>query len=187
MVSDSPLHLRLLPAMAKAFHFLLRPAWVIVHPAVHPVRVRVDWPVACQRPAKERGSHRIVAAVSFAACSSLGIVRLASPLFDLCHSQIGFVTADLFRLRRTAVGLFAAGLSPAVVAVVFVAVAVGPFAVAGLDPAAAADSAYLFCPSAVVMGKGKVAALVASYFLVPRFSSLRSRSCLLPPCFAIPA
>src|SRR6266568_1156145 len=164
MVSDSPLHLRLLPAMAKAFHFLLRPAWVIVHPAVHPARVRVDWPVACQRPAKERGSHRIVAAVSFAACSSLGIVRLASPLFDLCHSQIGFVTADLFRLRRTAVGLFAAGLSPAVVAV--------------------ADSAYLFCPSAVVMGKGKVAALVASYFLVPRFSSLRSRSCLLPPCFA---
>src|SRR6266480_612083 len=160
MVSDSPLHLRLLPAMAKAFHFLLRPA-------------------------RERGSHRIVAAVSFAACSSLGIVRLASPLFDLCHSQIGFVTADLFRLRRTAVGLFAAGLSPAVVAVVFVAV--GPFAVAGLDPAAAADSAYLFCPSAVVMGKGKVAALVASYFLVPRFSSLRSRSCLLPPCFAIPA
>src|SRR6266699_110268 len=181
MVSDSPLHLRLLPAMAKAFHFLLLPAWVIVHPAVHPARVRVDWPVACQRPAKERGSHRIVAAVSFAACSSLGIVRLASLLFDLCHSQIGFVTADLFRLRRTAVGLFAAGLGPAVVAD-----SVGPFAVAGLDPAAAvvvgfaADSAYLFCSSAVVTGKWKVVALVASCFLVPRFSSLRSRSCLLP-------
>src|SRR5438093_11842778 len=76
--------------MAKAFHFLLRRGSVILHPAVPPAMARADWPVACQRPAKERGSHRIVAAVSFAARSLPGI--------DPCRFQIDLVTV--------AVGLF---------------------------------------------------------------------------------
>src|SRR5436309_10782450 len=81
--------------MAKAFHFLLRRGSVILHPAVPPAMARADWPVACQRPAKERGSHRIVAAVSFAARSLPGI--------DPCRFQIDLVTVD----RSTvAVGLF---------------------------------------------------------------------------------
>src|SRR5437667_10465515 len=49
-----------------------------------------------------------------------------------------------------------------------------------------ADSACPVCPSAAVMGKGRVVALVAFCFLVPRSSSLRNRSFLLPLCFAAP-
>src|SRR6266496_4381996 len=170
--------------MAKAFRFLLRPDWVIAHPAVHPAMVKADCPAASQRPAmvkadcpaasqrpaKERGSRQVVVADFFAARCLPGIDRSSLP-FDLCHSQIGFVTADLS-----------------------IAVAVGLFAVVGPDPApgfavAVVDSVCLAYSSAAVTGKGRgrVVALLAFCFLVLRSSSLRSRSFLLLLCFAVPA
>src|SRR6266508_680881 len=151
--------------MAKALRFLLRPGWVIARPAVRPAMVKADCPAASQRPAKERGSRQIVVVAFFAARSLPGIDRFSLP-FDLCHSQIGFVTADL-------------SIAAALVVVVVAA------AVAGFSAAVVA-SACLACSSAAVTatGKGRVVVLFAFCFLAPRFSSLRNRSFLLLLCFA---
>src|SRR6266496_2175364 len=157
--------------MAKALRFFLRPDWVIAHPAVRRAMVKADCPAAPQRPAKERGSRQIVVVAFFAARSLPGIDRFSLP-FDLCHSQIGFVTADLS-----------------------IAAALDLFAVAGPGPAAGLvvvvagfSSACLACSFAAVTvtGKGRVVVLFAFCFLAPRFSSLRNRSFLLLLCFAVP-
>lgn len=172
----SHFHLHLDPVTAKAFGFLLRPGWVIAHPSVRPAMVKADCPAASQRPAKERGSRQAVVADFFAARSLPGIDRSSLP-FDLCHSQIGLVTADLS--IAVAVGLFVvAGPDPA---------AGFAFVVAGFAAAAVVDSACLACSSAAVTGKGRVVALLVFCFLVPRSSSLRNRSFLLLLCFAVPA
>src|SRR5882724_3348068 len=163
---------------AKAFRFLLRPGWVIAHPSVRPAMVKADCPVASQRPVREKGSRQAVVVDFFAARSLPGIDRSSLP-FDLCHSQIGFVTADLS--IAAAVGLFAvAGPDPVAG---FAAVVVVGFAAA----AAVVDSACLACSSAAVTGKGRVVALLAFCFLVLRSSSLHNRSFLLLLCFAVPA
>lgn len=168
-------HLHLDPVTAKAFRFLLRPGWVIAHSSVRPAMVKADCPAASQRPVREKGSRQAVVADFFAARSLPGIDR-SSLLFDLCHSQIGFVTADLS--IAAAVGLFA--VAGPDLAAGFAVVAAG-FA------AAVVDSACLACSSAAVTGKGRVVALLAFCFLVLRFSSLRNRSFLLLLCFAVPA
>src|SRR5207245_6221160 len=54
-VSDSPLHLHLLPAKAMAFHFLLRPDSVLFHPAVFQATVRAD-SLASFRAWRRRGA-----------------------------------------------------------------------------------------------------------------------------------
>src|SRR5437870_13821913 len=118
--------------------------------------VKADCPAASQRPAKERGSRQAVVADFFAARSLPGIDRSSLP-FDLCHSQIGLVTADLS--IAVAVGLF---------------VVAGPDPAAGFAAAAVVDSACLACSSAAVTGKGRVVALLVFCFLVPRSSSLRN-------------
>jgi len=183
-VSHSHLHLD--PVTAKAFRFLLRPGWVIAHSSVRPAMVKADCPAASQRPVREKGSRQAVVADFFAARSLPGIDRSSLP-FDLCHSQIGFVTADLS--IAAAVGLFAvAGPDPVAVAG-FAAVAVAGFAAVVVVGFAAAvvDSACFACSSAAVTGKGRVVALLAFCFLVLRSSSLRTRSFLLLLCFAVPA
>ena len=170
-------HLHLDPVTAKAFRFLLRPGWVIAHSSVRPAMVKADCPAASQRPVREKGSRQAVVADFFAARSLPGIDRSSLP-FDLCHSQIGFVTADLS--IAAAVGLFAvAGPDP--VAVAGFAAVVAGFA------AAVVDFACLACSSAAVTGKGRVVALLAFCFLVLRSSSLRNRSFLMLLCFAVPA
>src|SRR6266542_3646336 len=127
--------------MAKALRFLLRPGWVIAHPAVRRAMVKADCPAASQRPAKERGSRQIVVVAFFAARSLPGIDRFSLP-FDLCHSQIGFVTADLS--IAAALDLFAvAGPGPAAGLVVVVA----GFSAAVVASACLA-SACLACSSA---------------------------------------
>src|SRR5206468_9316034 len=62
---------------------------------------------------------------------------------------------------------------------------VSPAAADRLRLSRIADSVCLVCSSAAVMEKGKVVAPGFSYFLVPRFSSLRNRSFLSPLCLAV--
>src|SRR6266480_6053480 len=95
----------------------------------------------------------------FAADSFPETVRPSSAPVGLCRCRIGLVTV-------------AVGLSAVADPDLAVVVAVG--FVAGFD------SACLVCPSSVATGMGKVVAAAAFCFSVPRSSSLRTRSFLLP-------
>ena len=143
-VSYFPLHL--LPAMAREFHFLLRPGSAILHFAVLLARVKAVGLVACRRPARERGSRQAVAAVSVAARFSPGLDRF-------------FAVADLSVAAGPDLAVVAVG-SVAVVAVVaaVAAVASGFDLVAG--SACPVCSVDLF---AVETEKGRAAALVVFY------------------------
>src|SRR5437773_12471611 len=79
--------------MAKAFHFLLRRGSVILHPAVPPAMAKVGCSAASPRPARERDSHRAVAAVFFVVRSLPGTARFAFPFVDLFASWIRLVIA----------------------------------------------------------------------------------------------
>src|SRR6266700_1905607 len=154
--------------MARGFHFLLRRDWVILRPAVPLAMVTAVGLVACRCPGRGKGSRQAVvaAAVFFAARSSPGSDR--SSAVGLSDSLIGLVTADLVIVFD----LFAAA-GP----VLFVA---GP--VCSVCPACLVYSGRSF---AAATGKGR--ADLVSYFLVLRFSFLRSRNCPSLPCFAVRA
>ena len=183
------LHLHLLPVMARASHFHLRPGSAILQLVVPLVTVKADSPSDFPRLAREKGSRPVVAAVIFSARSSPEFARFA---FVPCLGSICFAIADLviaaadpFSLVRSdlaavvgSVG-FAAGSA---VVVVVVAAAAGPsvavdsaatvFAVAGPDSAVAADLVCFSgsaCSFAVEMGKGR-AVVVISCFLTLRSS-----------------
>ena len=176
----SSFHPHLLPAMATALHFLLRPGLVILQLAVAQATVKAGWPAAFPRLATEKGSRwavAAVAAVSFVARSLPGIGR-SFPV-GLSGSQTWLATADL----AIPFDLFAAA-DPAPAAVVVVgpvavvaaagpAVSVGSavFAAAvGSDFAFAADLACpvdFACSFAAGMGKGR-AVVAISCFLTPR-------------------
>ena len=144
--------------------------------------VRADSLAAFPRLAKERGFHRVVAA-DFSVVRSLPeLGPFAFPPLDLCRRQIGLVTVDPWTV---AVDLFAVAV-PERSAAGF-AVVVSPAAADRVRLSRIADSVCLVCSSAAVMEKGKVVALGFSYFLVPRFSSLRNHSSPSPLCLAVPA
>ena len=110
-----------------------------------------------------------------AARSSLGIAPSFPPLFDPDRDRIGFVIVDFL---IPAVRLFVvAGTGSAAAVVVAAAVAV----VAAADLAWIADSAgsagCSVCSSAEATAKARAVAAVASYSLVPLFSSSHNRSC----------
>ena len=184
----SSFHPHLLPAMATALHFLLRPGLVILQLAVAQATVKAGWPAAFPRLATEKGSRRAVAAVSFVARSLPGIGR-SFPV-GLSGSQTWLGTADLAipfdlfaaadpALAAVVVGpaAVAAGHAAVVVAAAGPAFSVGPavsvdFAAAvGPDFAFAADLACPVdsaCSFAAGMGKGR-AVVAISCFLTPRF------------------
>src|SRR5437867_6741157 len=87
--------LHLLPAMARAPHFHLRPVSVILQLGVPQATVKVGLPAAFARLGTEKGSRWAVAAVSFVARSSPETGRFAFLLSALCRCWIGFVTVDL--------------------------------------------------------------------------------------------
>src|SRR5438132_10875127 len=130
MVQRLRLRLRLLPATARASHFHLRPGSAILQLVVPLVTVKADSPSDFPRPAREKGSRPVVAAVVFSARSSPEVARF---VFVPCPGSICFAIADLviaaadpFSLVRSdlaavvgSVG-FSAGSA---VAVVFVVVA----------------------------------------------------------------
>ena len=173
---------------ATAFRFLLRPDLVIAQPVVGRAKalVKRDCPAAFLRPARETGFHRVVAA-DFSVVRSLPeLGPFAFPPLDLCRRQIGLVTVDPWTV---VVDLFAVAVPERSAAgfAVSVVVVVSPAAADRLRLSRIADSVCLVCSSAAVMEKGKVVAPGFSYFLVPRFSSLRNRSFLSPLCLAVPA
>src|SRR5439155_3620048 len=147
--------------------------------------VRADSLASFPCLAKERGFHRVVAADFFVARSLPELGPFAFPPLDLCRSQIGLVTVDPWTV---AVDLFAVAV-PERSAAGFAgfAVVVSPAAADRVRLSRIADSVCLVCSSAAVMEKGKVVALGFSYFLVPRFSSLRNHSSPSPLCLAVPA
>ena len=75
----------LLPATARASHFLLRLASVILQLVVLQAMGKAGWPAAFPRLATEKGSRRAVAVVVFAARSSPGIDRFAFLVSALCR------------------------------------------------------------------------------------------------------
>ncbi len=171
----SSFHPHLLPAMATALHFLLRPGLVILQLAVAQATVKAGWPAAFPRLATEKGSRWAVAAVSLVARSLPGIGR-SFPV-GLSGSQTWLGTADL----AIPFDLFAAA-DPAPAAAVVVAAAAGPVfslgpavsvdlvAAVGPDFAVAADLACPVdsaCSFAAGMGKGR-AVVAISCFLTPR-------------------
>ena len=166
----SRFHPHLLPAMATALHFLLRPGLVILQLAVAQATVKAGWPAAFPRLATEKGSRWAVAAVSFVARSLPGIGRSFPGIarsfpVGLSGSQTWLGTADL----AIPFDLFAAaGLAPAVVvAAAGLAVSVGSavFADFAADLACPVDFA---CSFAAGMGKGRTVVAI-SCFLTPRF------------------
>src|SRR6266700_5311262 len=168
--------------MARGFHFLLRRDWVILRPAVPLAMVTAVGLVACRCPGRGKGSRQAVvaAAVFFAARSSPGSDR--SSAVGLSDSLIGLVTADLvivFDLFAAAGPDLVVAADSAVVVGLFLFVA-GP--VCSVCPACLVYSGRSF---AAATGKGR--ADLVSYFLVLRFSFLRSRNCPSLPCFAVRA
>jgi len=174
----SSFHPHLLPAMATALHFLLRPGLVILQLAVAQATVKAGWPADFPRLATEKGSRwavAAVAAVSFVARSLPGIGR-SFPV-GLSGSQTWFGTADpaipfdLFAAADLALAAAAVVVGPAAaVAVVGPAVSVDLFAAVGSDFAVAADLACPVdsaCSFAAGMGKGR-AVVAISCFLTPR-------------------
>jgi len=184
----SSFHPHLLPAMATALHFLLRPGLVIPQLAVAQATVKAGWPAAFPRLATEKGSRWAVAADSFVARSLPGIGR-SFPV-GLSGSQTWLGTADL----AIPLDLFAAAdpalaaavvvvvVGPAAVVAAVVAVVAGPAfslgpavsvdlaAAVGSDFAVAADLACPVdsaCSFAAGMGKGR-AVVAISCFLTPR-------------------
>jgi len=139
----SRFHPHLLPAMATALHFLLRPGLVILQLAVAQATVKAGWPAAFPRLVTEKGSRWAVAAVSFVARSLPGIGR-SFPV-GLSGSQAWLGTADL----AIPFDLFAAaGLAPAVVVGLAAAVVVAAAGLAvSVGSAVFADfAADLACP-----------------------------------------
>src|SRR5437763_3924903 len=122
-----------------AFHFLLRPDLVIARPVAAPAMAmgKPDCP-AFLRQAREMGSRRIVAAVSFAVRFSPEIDPFAVVLFAVCRRSTAFATAGFVP---------AADPSDSDLAAVVVAAAV---AVADLFDLSAADL------SVVAAGPGSV-------------------------------
>src|SRR5436189_3425003 len=105
-----------------------------------------------------------------AARSSLGIDPFPSLLFDPDRDRIGFVIVDF--------------LIPAVRLFVVAGTGSAAAVVAAADLAWIADSAgsvgcsvCSVCSFAAATAKARVVAVVASCFLVPRFSSSHNRSC----------
>src|SRR6266480_6984420 len=102
-----------------------------------------------------------------ATSSSLGIDLFPSPLFDPYRGRIRFVIVD-FLIPAVRLFVVAGTGSAAVVA-------------AAADLAWIADSAgsagCSVCSSAEATAKARAVAAVASYSLVPRFSSSHNRSC----------
>ena len=176
------LRLHLLPVTARASHFHLRPGSAILQLVVPLVTVKAGSPSDFPRLAREKGSRRVVAVVSFVARSSPEVARFA---FVPCLGSICFAIADLviaaadpFSLVRSdlaavvgSVG-FAAGSVVAVDLSVAVDSAETVFAAA--DFVVAADSGCSVdsvCSFAAAMEKGRgriVAALSCS--LIPRSS-----------------
>src|SRR5205823_897680 len=111
-----------------------------------------------------------------AARSSLGIDPFPSPFFDPYRGRIRFVIVD-FLIPAVRLFVVAGTGSAAVVVVVVVVLAV----VAAADLAWIADSAgsagCSVCSFAAATAKARAVAVVASCFLVPRFSSSHNRSC----------
>ena len=123
-----------------------------------------------------------------AARSSLGIDPFPSPLFDPDRGPIRFVIVDFL---IPAVRLFVVAGTGSAVVVVAAAVAVAVAVVAAADLAWIADSAgsagCSVCSSAEATAKARAVAAVASYSLVPLFSSSHNRSCPSPLYFAVRA
>ena len=110
-----------------------------------------------------------------AARSSLGIAPSFPPLFDPDRDRIGFVIVD-FLIPAVRLFVVAGTGSAAAAAAAVVVAAVAAVAVA--DLAWIADSAVCpVCSSAEATAKARAVAVVASCFLVPRFSSSHNRSC----------
>src|SRR6516165_7130488 len=107
------LRLHLLPARVMAFHFHPRLGSVILWLVVPLVTVKAGLAADFLRPAMEKASRSVVAAVSSVARSSPGLGRFA---FVLCRQPTRFGIAD------------------------FVIAAADPFALAGSDPAAAGSA-----------------------------------------------
>ena len=147
------------------------------------VRLHLTVPgFAFSRPETGRVKVGCPVVVSIVAARSLLGIDPSSSLFDPDRGRICFVIVD------------------------FVIAAVHPFVVAGTGSAAAAavvvpafadlaaiadsvDSVGLVCSSAEAMVKGRARAVaaVASCFLVPRSSSSRNRSCPSPLYFSVRA
>src|SRR5262245_9859803 len=149
---------------------------------------KADCPAAFLRRAREMGSRRVVAAVSFAVRFSPESGLFAVVLFAPCRSPIcsataGFVpAADPFDPADSGFAVVVA----AVAAVAAVVVVVDFFDLSGLSAAAdlsvvaadpgsvgsavfAADPASFVCPFAVALGRGRVV-VVPFYFLTRRSS-----------------
>src|SRR5206468_3185045 len=90
----SSFHPHLLPAVATALHFLLRPGLVILQPAVAQAAVKAGWPAAFPRLATEKGSRWAVAAVSVDLAAAVGsdfafAADLACPVDFACSFAAG--------------------------------------------------------------------------------------------------
>src|SRR4030095_794432 len=122
-----------------------------------------------------REIHPPLVARAFAAGSFPGTGCPSSAVVDPFRPRIGLVIV--------AVRLFAAaGPDPAAAVVVAAGLAVA--CLVRLSRIAGSDCPV--CPSAAATGKGRVVARVVFCFLVPRSSSLRTRSALLPIGFPVP-
>ena len=132
--------LRLLPARARASHFLLRPGSAILQLAVPLVPVKAGSPAAFPHLAKamETGSRPVAAAVSFVARSSPALACFA---LVPCRWAIGFGIADL------------------------VIAAADPFSLAGPDLAAVVGFAGFAAGSVVVVGLSVAVDSAATVFV----------------------
>ena len=127
------------------------------------------------RPAKEKASRSVVAAVSFVAGSSPGLGCFALVLFAPCRYPIGFATADLVIVAADPFSLAGPDLAAAAGFAVGLSVAVDSaatvFAAAGRDFAVAADLACSVvgpvCSVVAATGKER-AAVGVSCSLTPR-------------------
>ena len=154
---------------------------MIVLPVVGPAMVRADYPAAFPHRAREMGSRRVVAAVSFAVRFSPEIGRFAVVVFAVCRCPTRFVTAGFVPAADPsdpADSDFAVVVAVAAAAVAVV-VAVDPSAadlsVVAAGPGSvgsavfAADFACSVCSFAVALGRGRVVA-VPFCFLTHRSS-----------------
>ena len=132
--------LRLLPARARASHFLLRLGSAILQLAVPLVPVKAGSPAAFPHLAKamETGSRPVAAAVSFVARSSPALACFA---LVPCRWPIGFGIADL------------------------VIAAADPFSLAGSDLAAVVGFAGFAAGSVVVVGLSVAVDSAATVFV----------------------
>jgi len=141
---------------------------VILQLVVPLVTVKAGLP----RPAKEKASRSVVAAVSFVAGSSPGLGCFALVLFAPCRYPIGFATADLVIVAADPFSLAGPDLAAAAVGLsVAVDSAATVFAAAGRDFAVAADLACSVvgpvCSVVAATGKER-AAVGVSCSLTPR-------------------